>query len=83
MTPFIVAEISKTWRGRRGEEEFKGLPPSNLLCGRFEHVIEVNRLRDYELHRFAISQVMIAPEELCETIIAVFRQVSVAADERG
>lgn len=73
MPEFIVAEVSKTWRGRR-QHKYPQPAAADCLCGRFEHVIERNRQRGYELHSFDLSQVMTGEDELTETIIAVFRR---------
>lgn len=70
MTEFIVAEVSKNWH--------RDLPPADpetFLCNLFEEVIEENRKRGYLLHQFALTQVMIDPDAMTETIIAVFRRV--------
>ncbi len=70
MTPFIVAEVSKTW--------VAGLSKTKLLLAQeFERVIEVNRVRGYRLHSFQLHQVAwpqtsAGAEQLVETIIAVF-----------
>lgn len=63
----IVAEISKTWVN--GEEVSTEL---GTLARRFEYVIEVNRSRGYYLVNFALHRMMTRPDELNETIIAVF-----------
>jgi len=64
---FIVAEVSKNWHRERE-------PAGPVLCQWFEEVIAVNRQRGYVLHQFALSQVMVSPDEMTETIIAVFRR---------
>lgn len=68
MTPFIVAEVSKTWIDGTAESPL-------LLCERFERVIEVNRQRGYRLHSFTLHQLMTDSHQLVETIIAVFETV--------
>ncbi len=74
MTPFIVAEISKTW--------IAGLSKTKLTVGQeFERAIEVNRVRGYRLHSFQLHQRHVpelrkAPEQFVETIIAVFEAVA-------
>jgi hypothetical protein len=67
MTPFIVAEISKTWIDG-------GSASVLLLAEQFEVAIEHNRLRGYRLHSFQLHQVMVAWNQLTETIIAVFER---------
>jgi hypothetical protein len=63
--PFIVAEISKNW--------IDGESPSTLLLAQqFEIVINRNAARHYRLHSFEIHRLMVAPNEINETIIAVF-----------
>jgi|GEM_PF-6073079 len=64
---FIVAEVSKNWHRERE-------PAGPLLCQHFEEVIEVNQQRGYLLYQFALNQVMVSPDEMNETIIAVFRR---------
>jgi hypothetical protein len=75
---FIVAEITKNWQG-----EWSGPSPrpEQLLCGKFELAIEVNRQRGYRLHSFQLHRLMTGPDMLNETIIAVFERVS--AEGRG
>lgn len=68
LPPFIVAEVSKNWRG--GAE----VTPTGLLATQFERVIEVNRKRGYRLLTFALHRLMTAPDEMNETIIAVFER---------
>jgi hypothetical protein len=66
---FIVAEVSKNWH--------LGYSDSPVLVSQlFEGVIETNRKRGYILHTFSLSQLMTGPEEMNETIIAVFRKES-------
>lgn len=69
MTAFIVGEVSKNWR--------QGQPLAGplLLAQLFEQMIEVNRQRGYRLHSFSLHRYLTAPDELNETIIAVFEQV--------
>jgi len=76
MSEFIVAEVSKNWHRDRNSTD-------GLLCEQFEEVIEVNRQRGYLLHQFALSQVMVSPDELTETIIAVFRRVEDPPERDG
>lgn len=65
---FIVAEVSKNW--------IAGSSPSGprLICQLFEAVLETNRQRGYELHSFTLHRLLTGPDELNETIIAVFRR---------
>ncbi len=72
MTPFIVAEVSKTWKAGRSLTTL-------LLSEQFELVIEVNRQRGYRLHSFQMHQRYVPiseryAERLVETIIAVFER---------
>jgi hypothetical protein len=64
---FIVAEVSKNWKDGR---PFNGSPL--LLSQLFENVINVNNARGYRLHSFQINRIATSPDELNETIIAVF-----------
>lgn len=67
-TPFIVAEVSKTW--------IRGCAQSPLRLGeQFELVINVNHRRGYQLHSFQVSQVL-GDEQMVETIIAVFERLT-------
>lgn len=68
MKPFIVAEVSKTWVDGREIEP-------GLLCEYFEVVINVYYQRGYRLLTFSLNRVMTRPDELNETIIAVFEAV--------
>ena len=65
---FIVAEVSKNWQA--GQEA----APTGLLCQQFEHVIAVNLQRGYRLHSFQLHRLMTTPEEMNETIVAVFER---------
>lgn len=67
--PFIVAEVSKNWRA--GVEV---TPGSGLLCTQFEKVIEYNARRGYRLMSFELHRMMTQPDEMNETIIAVFER---------
>jgi hypothetical protein len=73
--PFIVAEISKNWRN--GSEV---VPGSGLVAQTFERIINVNFQRGYVLHSFQVDRRMVRPDELNETVIAVFRKVDPADD---
>lgn len=65
---FIVAEISKNWdRHNRNDGYF--------LREKFEEIIAVNLDRGYRLHSFALDRLVTGPDELNETIIAVFQLV--------
>jgi hypothetical protein len=63
---FIVAEISKNWRNNS--------PPVDLLCQRFEKVINVNLERGYELQDWKLNVVAL-DDSLNETIIAIFKKI--------
>jgi hypothetical protein len=67
--PFIVAEVSKNWIDGR-----EVTPGSGLLAQQFERVINTNEQRGYELVSFQLHRMMTRPDELNETIIAVFKQ---------
>ncbi len=69
MTPFIVAEISKSW--------IDGKPVSNtkFIAESFEYVIETNRQRGYRLHSFQLHRLMVSITQMNETIVAVFERV--------
>jgi hypothetical protein len=67
--PFIVAEVSKNWRN--GVEV---TPGSGLLAQQFERVMLVNAGRGYRLLQFQLHRTMTGPDELNETIIAVFER---------
>ena len=70
MSEWIVAEVTKNWFGLTNV-----VPPSEeLLCGKFEDVVNHNWGRGYVLHSFQLHQVMISPAEMVETIIAVFQR---------
>jgi hypothetical protein len=64
---FIVAEISKNWIGGR-----ELTPGSGLLAQQFERVIAHNHRRGYRLLTFQLHRLMTQPDELNETIIAIF-----------
>ncbi len=66
---YIVAEVSKNWRD--GAEV---LPGSGLLAEQFEEILFVNAARGYRLLHFSIHRLMTTPEELNETLIAVFEK---------
>jgi hypothetical protein len=67
--PFIVAEVSKNWIS--GTE---AKPGSGLLAEQFQRVIETNRKRGYMLYQFQVGRLMVADDEMNETIIAVFQR---------
>jgi hypothetical protein len=66
---FIVAELSKNWIG--GQEV---TPGSGLIAQQFERVIAHNETRGYRLLSFSLHRMMTRPDELNETIIAVFER---------
>ncbi len=68
--PFIVAEVSKNWIS--GHEV---TPGSGLVAELFEHVINVNLTRGYRLLSFQFNRLMVKPDEMNETIIAVFIRI--------
>ncbi len=67
-TPFIVAEVSKSW--------IDGQPVSTtpLLAESFEFIIETNRQRGYRLHSFQLHRLMASINQMNETILAVFER---------
>lgn len=65
--PFIVAEISKNWKL---DMPTPGLP----LHLQFEEVLATNLRRGYILDQFQLHRVMVGPDEMNETIIAVFER---------
>ena len=73
--PFIVAEVSKNWIDGR-----EVTPGSGLLAQQFERVINVNHARGYRLVTFRISRTMVRPDEMNETIIAVFSRLDLPHD---
>jgi hypothetical protein len=68
---FIVAEVSKNWIAGR-----ELTPGSGLLAEQFERVIAHNHTRGYRLLTFQLHRLMTQPDELNETIIAVFERTS-------
>jgi hypothetical protein len=67
-TPFIVAELSKNWI------DGKGVIGTPILAVQFEHVLNINDERGYRLHSFQIHRHSPAPDQLNETLIAVFER---------
>lgn len=67
MEKFIVAEINKSWEGNFDENT----PLSELICQRFETVINTNNKRGYKLSDWRFTS-LINNGLLNETIIAVF-----------
>lgn len=81
-TQFIVAEVSKNWFRKQGtrrkvtlsnESDFEPATNGPLLAQLFELVINENWARGYTLQSFQLNRTMIDPDQLNETIIAVFR----------
>lgn len=66
MNNFIVAEVSKSYRQLMSAD-------SELLCQKFEKIINFNYKRGYDLHDWKMNTV-ISGEVHSETIIAVFRR---------
>lgn len=76
MPEFIVGEISKNWR--------EGLPVNGDLrpiAALFEILIARNHARGYYLYSFQLHRLMVADDEMNETIVAVFRMASPAGFE--
>jgi len=67
---FIVAEVSKNWVG--GAELH---PEKGLIAEQFEAVINTNAARGYRLVTFSLHRLMPRPDEMNETIIAVFETI--------
>lgn len=63
MQRFIVAEITKNWNNQT--------PVRDLLCERFEAVININSERGYRLIDWKITSAA-NNDILTETIIAIF-----------
>jgi len=63
---FIVAEVSKNWIN--GQE----VKPNGPIAKLFEAVININAKRGYRLLSFELHRMMPRPDEMNETIIAVF-----------
>ena len=68
---FIVAEVSKNWIA--GQEL---TPGSGLIAEQFERVIAHNYARGYRLLTFSLHRLMTTPEQLNETIVAVFERTA-------
>lgn len=66
---YIVAEISKNWRNGLA------VVANGTLAQLFEGVILVNAERGYHLKQFQLHRMMTGPDEMNETIIAVFEQL--------
>ena len=67
---FIVAEVSKNWIG--GAELH---PERGLIAEQFERVVNVNAARGYRLVTFSLHRLITNPDQMNETIIAVFERV--------
>lgn len=70
MSRYIVGEVSKNWNTRSPGI----IPPYELIQKLFERMIEVNVARGYTLHSFQLHRLMTSPDEMNETIIAVFER---------
>lgn len=72
---FIVAEVSKTW-----PEHTSDMP--RFVSQDFESIINVNLERGYRLHSWQLHRVMVSPEVMNETIVAVFEAAgTIAVDD--
>lgn len=69
---FIVAEVSKNWV-RDNEATIPW-----LLSQQFEQIVNVNYGRGYRLHSFTLHRLALSPDEMNETIIAVFEKFDAA-----
>lgn len=67
---FIVGEVSKNWIG--GAELH---PEKGLIAEQFEVLINVNAARGYRLVTFSLHRLITNPDQMNETIIAVFEEV--------
>jgi RimJ/RimL family protein N-acetyltransferase len=67
---FIVSEVSKNWIAGR-----EVTPGSGLIAEQFERVIAHNHARGYRLLTFHLHRLMTKPDEMNETIIAVFQRI--------
>lgn len=67
---FIVAELSKNWIGKRGA--YVPLKDGPLIANLFEDAIAHNLARGYRLHSFQFQRFKMAPDEMNESLIAVF-----------
>lgn len=65
--PFRVAEISKNWIAGAS-------PTSELLAQQFERCVNTNWTRGYYLVSWQLHRLLVRPEEMNETIIAVFKR---------
>lgn len=68
---FIVGEVSKNWCA--GEEDEPG---SGLLAQRFEAMVNHNFARGYRLLSFELHRLMTGPDDMNETLIAVFERTT-------
>lgn len=66
---FIVAEVSKNWVGRK-----PFIPGVQLISHLFEDCIARNLDRGYKLHSFTLHRLQCGPDEMNETILAVFER---------
>jgi len=67
----IVAEVSKNWINGR-----EAAPGSGLIAQQFEHVCNFNYDRGYRLVSFTLNRLITRPNEMNETIIAVFEFIA-------
>lgn len=66
--PFIVAEISKNWIAGRSASPL-------LLAQQFEIAINHNAARGYRLLSFELHRLIVGPDAMNETIVAVFERL--------
>jgi transcriptional regulator with XRE-family HTH domain len=66
---FLVAELSKNWIGG-----LEVMPGSGLIAQQFERVLAHHHARGYRLLTFQLHRLMTQPDELNETILAVFER---------
>lgn len=78
---FIVAEISKNWKGHHGV--YEPYTDSPMLNTQFENIIARNLSRGYRLHSFQFQRFMLAVDEMNETLIAVFELIEGRPTVRG
>jgi len=73
---FIVGEVSKNWvrTGTVRALEWVPLKDGPVIAQWFEQMIAANDARGYALHSWHINRVMIGPDLMNETLVAVFQQ---------
>lgn len=67
----IIAEVSQNWIDGVAQP-LDGVPV--FISQRFEHVIAVNAKRGYCLADWHLSRLVVSPNQINETIVAVFER---------